>query len=247
MTLSINVISPYFSRLSWPCLKATQQLLDRGCKCHIKKNKKEGDIEVNTKKKIQSDLEALYTGPQIMSHYVYAQLYTYLWACLMYSSGMPILYPIGMMFFFILYWVYKGLLLNYYQKTSRFNEQLPRYVVRYIKFGLIFHLIIGFLMYSNSRILSTTEKSDLGMISEILDQIKIKFFATRFASVHTQLYFLLFILILVYYLSRTLFYQFFGRFIKQLFYCYKEQKKTVEIADNEYDMSAYQVRSSDIY
>lgn len=74
---------------------------------------------------------------------------------MMYSSGLPVLYIVGFFFTVILYWVYKFLLLKYYQKTSRFNEQLPIESLYYFKYGLFFHIVMGCFMYTNSRILSS--------------------------------------------------------------------------------------------
>ena len=103
----------------------------------------------------------LYTGREISSHYVYAQLFTNMWSCLTYSSGIPLLYPIACVFYIILFWVYKFLLLKHYQKTSRFNERLAVLSVSYIKYGLLFHMIVGCFMYTNSRILSASSEKAL--------------------------------------------------------------------------------------
>ena len=61
---------------------------------------------------LQSEIQILYTGTQIRVHYVYAQIYTTVWATLMYSSGIPILYPIGCVFFVGMYWMCKLLLVH---------------------------------------------------------------------------------------------------------------------------------------
>jgi len=71
----------------------------------------------------------------------------------MFSTGMPLLYPFAMVFYFVLFWVYKLLLLKYYQTTNRFNEQLPIYATEYMKIGVFIHLFIGALMLSNSDII----------------------------------------------------------------------------------------------
>lgn len=71
----------------------------------------------------------------------------------MYSAGLPILYPFACVFYMVLYWVYKFLLLKYYEKTTRFNEQLPLYTTNWIKIGLILHGIVGGLMITNSNLL----------------------------------------------------------------------------------------------
>jgi len=62
----------------------------------------------------QDELEALYTGDQIAGHNVYAQNYTYLWCVLMFSTGMPIMYPFAFVFYIVLFIVYKFLLIFYY-------------------------------------------------------------------------------------------------------------------------------------
>lgn len=81
----------------------------------------------------------------------------------MFSTGMPLLYPFGFVFYMILYWVYKVLLLKYYQKTNRFNERLPIYSTNYMKIGLFIHLFIGSLMLSNSEMIP-----DSGALNDVL-------------------------------------------------------------------------------
>jgi Kef-type K+ transport system membrane component KefB len=73
---------------------------------------------------------------------------------------MPVLYPLAMLFYIVCFWVYKCLLLKYYARTSKFNEGIAIKSVSYIKYGVIFHMVIGSFMYTNSRILSSAAKSD---------------------------------------------------------------------------------------
>ena len=150
LTLLINIFTPHVSKLSLPFLKLLKRCLDRGCSQRIWKPKdgKDGS-DVNTKLLIQSDLNLLYTGDQIQSHYVYAQNFTYMCVVLMYSSGMPILYPFAAVFYCVLYWVYKGLLLKYYGKTTKFNQEIPINSMWWVKFGIIMHIMIGSIMLSN--------------------------------------------------------------------------------------------------
>jgi len=96
----------------------------------------------------------LYTGSQIQTHYVYAAIFSNLWACLMYSSGFPVLYPVAFIFYTVLYWVYKFFLIKFFQKTSKSNENLAIKSMSYIKYGIVIHMIIGGLMYTNISILS---------------------------------------------------------------------------------------------
>ena len=72
----------------------------------------------------------------------------------MYSSGLPVLYPIACIFNVILYWAVKILLLKYHQRTHRFNEQLAIQSIHYIKFGVVVHMIVGAVMFTNDTLLS---------------------------------------------------------------------------------------------
>lgn len=77
----------------------------------------------------------------------------------MYSTGMPLLYPFACIFYFVLYWVYKFLLLKYYERTNRFNEELPIMTTGYIKVGLLLHGAFGGLMITNSRLIPPDMKT----------------------------------------------------------------------------------------
>jgi len=59
----------------------------------------------------------------------------------------------GAIFYAVLYWVYKFLLLKFYQRTNKFNEELPIFSTTFIKIGLILHGIFGGLMLTNSRLI----------------------------------------------------------------------------------------------
>jgi len=152
LTMLINIFSPHASKLLLPLINLLSRCLDRGCKLQILEDETD-QTTFRTKKVMQEDLNTLYTGAQISSHYVYAQNFTYLWVVLMYSTGMPLLYPFACIFYFVLYWVYKFLLLKYYERTNRFNEELPIMTTGYIKVGLIFHGIFGGFMITNSKLI----------------------------------------------------------------------------------------------
>ena len=135
-------------------LKLCKRCCDRGCCNGLKADREDGDDErVNTKLLLQADVNALYTGDQIQSHFVYAQNYVYLWCVMMFSTGLPILYPFAAVFYFGFYWAYKFLLLKYYMKTSKFTADLPIRSTSYIPAAVLMHIVIGGLMVTNSNIL----------------------------------------------------------------------------------------------
>lgn len=70
----------------------------------------------------------------------------------LYSSGMPILYPIAAAFFFIGYWVDKILLLNFYRKPIMYDGYIAKRILDWYQFILLMHVIGGVFMYSNSSI-----------------------------------------------------------------------------------------------
>ena len=72
-----------------------------------------------------------------------------------YSSGMPLLYPIGCLNFMVLYFVYKYLLLSFYSKTKAFNEVLSQTSIHYFKIGMIIHVLVGMWVFSNSNVISS--------------------------------------------------------------------------------------------
>lgn len=70
---------------------------------------------------------------------------------------MPILYPFAALFYFVLFWVYKGLLLKYYSRTTKFNEEIPMKSLFWVKFSIVVHLFISSLMLSNQNFYSATK------------------------------------------------------------------------------------------
>jgi hypothetical protein len=145
ITLMIQLISPFLSKLVPPLIKITMRLIDRGCRKSI--ITKEG--RVRSRQVIQEDLETLYTGTHIDSSFVNAQSLAYFWSVLTFSTGLPMLYILGALFYFLLYWVYKLMLLKHFMKTTQFNESLCiESTLLMSRFGLLFHLAVGSFMLS---------------------------------------------------------------------------------------------------
>ena len=81
---------------------------------------------------------------------------------MIYSSGMPVLYFIAFLQYFITYWVDKYLckysifnlnlpiVLRFYRTPPRYGIEMSETTRRSMSFGIFLHLLIGFYMYSNS-------------------------------------------------------------------------------------------------
>lgn len=103
----INIVTPHISNLLAGILASFWRCLDRGCRCDKRK----------TKKVIQEDYENLYKGPQFLLEFRYSQLITVVFVIMMYSTGIPMLYMIAVVNFFITYWVDKFLCKHSYIHT----------------------------------------------------------------------------------------------------------------------------------
>lgn len=70
----------------------------------------------------------------------------------LYSSGIPILYPIAAGYFLVGYWADKVLLFRLNRKPPAFDQRLCMRSLRWYKFILVMHVLMGIVMYSNSSI-----------------------------------------------------------------------------------------------
>ena len=117
----------------------------------------------------------------------------------MFSTGMPILYPFAAVFFFLTYWFYKYLLINYYAKTTKFNEELPQFSTGLIKVGLIFHVLCGGVMVTNSDIMPPEQQFQVdNYLDEFENDSHQAFTARFFKNSHGYYYFTFIVMIIVF-------------------------------------------------
>eukprot|EP00347_Sterkiella_histriomuscorum_P022647 403337690 len=179
-TLLFNIVSPHNANGLFISLGSCKRCKDRGCTLDRRK----------TKQIIQSDYEDLNTGGIFLLEYRYSQILSTLFIIMMYSSGIPVLYLIAFVSFFVQYWFDKIFLLKCYQKPP-----------------LILHFIIGLYMYSNSSILTPTS-----VTTDVLNYINYdnKYFnSQRFSNLHIIVFLLAFAAFFLIFLLRLTFYNFF--------------------------------------
>lgn len=254
VTMMLNIVSPHGSLLASPFFQLVSRCWDRRCRCNIKlkndSNNRDND-EVNTKQELQSELQNLYTGYQIRAHYVYAQIYTTVWACLMYSSGIPVLYPLGCLFFTGMYWMCKYLFIHYFQRSTRFNHNLQLFSLSYMKYGALFHMIIGCIIYTNSRIFSSQAKEEfIKEFDIVLKRLNnIEFFDGRFRTTHTQLYLAVLIFIVILYCLKRFVFRKLDIFFKTVLlcgFCRKKQAR-LELTRDFFTLSDNIYKELDLY
>lgn len=99
LTMMLNIISPHIGAFAKIFLRSIVKCCDRSCTTDKRR----------TKKLLQSDYESLYIGPEFLIEVRYSQILTSIYIMMLYSSGMPLLYVVTMVQFFIMYWVDKFL------------------------------------------------------------------------------------------------------------------------------------------
>ena len=72
------------------------------------------------------------------------------WVVFMYAPGLPILFPLTALNFFIIYWIDKFLLLRFFKKPKNYDEQSILFSVDLMRYAFLFHLVIGAFVYSNT-------------------------------------------------------------------------------------------------
>ena len=128
---------------------------------------------------------------------------------MLWSSGMPILYFIGFIFFSATYLTNKLLLIKFYLRTLTNSRIIPLFSAEFLKIGLAVHIIGALFMLTNPSPFKTDEDliepiinfnmvKDSSYFKEVYEDNKDSWFLTRFKYLHQQIYvmFVLFLLII---------------------------------------------------
>lgn len=91
----------------------------------------------------------------------------------MYSSGMPILYLIGLIFYLVTFCVNKFLLIYYYQKSRTLTRTIPIFTSEYLKYGLLLHLIVSCFILTNPTAFKTKDKNgSMGTLIDVSENLE---------------------------------------------------------------------------
>ena len=112
------------------------------------------DDDVETRHIFQDDLNRAYTGSRPRVWYLYAWYFTNLFMYLLYGGGLPIMYPLGAVFFASSYIIYKWLFFYWYRTAHGFNDDVALYTIGIMKWAVFGHLAMSLLIYTNKRVLS---------------------------------------------------------------------------------------------
>ena len=138
---------------------------------------------------LQSEYENLYIGPLFNLDARLAQIIAFTWVTFMYSAGLPILFLITAVNFMLIYWVDKWLVLRFYRTPKNYDEVCINFSLEEIMLSFVFHFIIGAIVYSNEKIL-TSKGTGSDLIASInTDEGMGLFSIQRYNSVHVILFF----------------------------------------------------------
>ncbi len=140
-----NVYYPLLEFVMFWGLRFLFRCLDRGCKIRNDGTTKSTSIQgyIN-----------LYQGPLYFMHYKYSSILTISYITFMYGFGMPVLFPIAMLSFLILYLVEKLMLFYSYVMPPMYDERLSNDVLSKLQFAPILYVIFGYWMASNMQLIS---------------------------------------------------------------------------------------------
>lgn len=139
----LNIFVPHATPLGDMTLINIARCRDRSCSCD----------EHLTSTLSQAELNQLWMGPQLLLDERFAQLYSILFVCLAFSTGMPGLVPIAFLTFFLCYWVDKSLFVWVYQTPPSYDSSLSHSFTKLLPLAAFLHLVMGIWMLSNPLIL----------------------------------------------------------------------------------------------
>jgi hypothetical protein len=132
----------------------------------------------------QDDLNEMYINPDIKTFYWYSWFFTNLLIYLMYGGSMPLMYPLGIMFFILNFYVEKLLFCRFYRKTFEFDESLPYHSVKLMKWAIFIHMLMNCFMFTDKRLM-VPENYSTEMHYRPLLEPPDRFFARRYDDLHS--------------------------------------------------------------
>jgi hypothetical protein len=133
------------------------------CNRCIKSSKMKGNYKTTRKEYFD-----LFVGPYFEIDLRYSEILTAIFVCLMFSSGIPILYIVLFFGCLFTYWVDKILVFRYYRKPRYFDIGMSNNFMIIIMVGLIIHFLISIWVYGHKSFISSTDKNVLDTLSEYI-------------------------------------------------------------------------------
>jgi hypothetical protein len=158
LTMLINVFLPHISPLLQIFFRSCLRCFDRNCSFD----------RTITRSRTQTELNKLQLGPEMALDERYAQIFTTVFVCLTYSTGMPLLIPILFMSLAVMLLIDKLLFTLAYRTPPVINADLPTSFSSLLPVAAITQLGIGAWMLSSIDLFPVAENlADTPAVSTI--------------------------------------------------------------------------------
>ena len=97
-----------------------------------------------------------------MGEKTFSRMMSTLLVIVCYSSGLPVLYIVGVIFFTATYLVNKLMIIKFYQKTLTLNRVVPLFSMQFLTMSLFSHIIMGCFMMTNPNLFATISEPGYG-------------------------------------------------------------------------------------
>jgi len=107
-----------------------------------------------TRSRTVIDYVEIYAGPEYSIHYKYSTIINTLWITFMFGAGMPLLFPIALCQFVVIYiWERVLLTYSYRRPVAMLDEKLNLFAIKLMLIAPIFYSMIGYWMYDNEQLM----------------------------------------------------------------------------------------------
>ena len=94
----------------------------------------------------------LYCGPNYIIHFKFSSIINITYITMMYGAGLPILFPIAALSYFVIYCQERYVIAYIYQIPPALDDLLTKNMLKIVSFSPILFLLNGFWMLSNKQI-----------------------------------------------------------------------------------------------
>ena len=91
----------------------------------------------------------LYSGPDFIIHFKYSAILNVTYVTMFYGPGLPILFPIAALSYFILYSAERYGLAYTYQMPPTMDDMMTKNALNLLSYSPLFFLLNGYWMFSN--------------------------------------------------------------------------------------------------
>jgi len=85
-----------------------------------------------------------------MIHFRYSAILNMAFVSMMYGVGLPLLFPIGLFAYTILYIVERFCVFYYYKQPPMFDDAMTRNTLRILNYAPLLYMLMGYWMMGNN-------------------------------------------------------------------------------------------------